>query len=85
MESSRKFIRSEYNKYSLEERISLGELCKKYKDEFDEKLQNNLHATNYNAKKRKHCQVTSKVGWASKAVREFYEDLKDIPNNDPIA
>ena len=42
MESSRKFILSEYNKYSLEELVSLGEFCKKYKDEFDEELRNNL-------------------------------------------
>lgn len=79
----RKFHRAERNKYSLEEKMALGELCKKYKKEFDQISLENAHSIKFNAKKRKFTQVIAPSGWASRAVREFYFDLKDVPNSDP--
>ena len=53
-DNSRKFLRAERGKYSLEEKNALGELVKKYKEEYDKQVENSAIQINYNGKMRKH-------------------------------
>ena len=78
-DNSRKFLRAERGKYSLEERNALGELVKKYKEEYDKQVENSATQINYNAKNEK----TPHEGFIARAVREFYDDLKDVKHDDP--
>ena len=52
--SDRKFIRAERGKYSLKEKDSLEKGCKRYKEEYDAKLEGNSKKLNYNDKMKKH-------------------------------
>ena len=53
--SDRKFIcaECERGKYSLEEDKSLGQLCKRYKDKYDAKVEKFSKKSNYNDKMKK--------------------------------
>ena len=76
-------MRAERHKYSLDEKTKLGELCRKYKIEYESEKQQQP-SNNCNPKKRKHCQTLPSTGWASRAVREFYADLKEEPNSSQL-
>ena len=52
--SDRKFIRVERDKYSLEEKESLEKLCKRYKEEYDAKVEENSKKLNYNDEMKEH-------------------------------
>ena len=80
--TDRKFSRAERGKYSLEEKEVLGKLCEKYKLEFDEKVKSTSKQVNYNEKRKKHTNQTPREGYVAKAVRKFYEDLKNAKHND---
>ena len=59
----RRFVRAERHKYSLDEKTKLGELCRKYKIEYESEKQQQP-SNNYNTKKRQL------------PFREFYADLR---------
>ena len=50
VEVERKFIRGQLKKYTLEEKHGLGELCKKYRDEYDAEITETSKKANYNYK-----------------------------------
>ena len=77
-DNSRKFLRAERGKYSLEEKNALGELVKKYKEEYYKQVENSAIQINYNGKMRKHTKKTPREGFIARAVGEFYDDLKDV-------
>ena len=74
----RKFGRDTHRKYSLQERTALGQLCQRYKNQYEKQVTNDRNKVTYNSKKRKHTEINPKEGWVSRAVREFYPDLKDL-------
>ena len=80
--SGRKFTRAERGKYSLEEKEALGNLCKKYKIEYDEKMNSASGQVNFNVSRKKHTNPALRQGYIAKAVREFYSDLKDVKHDD---
>ena len=76
--TTRQFKRGEKNKYSLEEKAALGELCKKYKKEYDEKSTEMSKMVNWNNKTKKHADRQPTEGFLARAVCEFYPDLKEL-------
>ena len=70
-----KFKRSERNAYSNEEKLALGELVAKFKDEFDAEVKKNEGKTKLDAKRKIHVAVKPPTGFIAKAVRHFYSDL----------
>ena len=60
-------------RFVRDEKTMLGELCRKYKIEYESEKQQQL-SNNCNPKKRKHCQTLPSTGWASRAIREFYAE-----------
>ena len=46
--------KEESTPYSLEEKNTLGELVKKYKEEYDKQVENSATQINYNEEMRKH-------------------------------
>ena len=81
--AEQKFIRAERGKYSLEGKEALGKLCKEYKDEYDLKIKETADKLNYNEKMKKHTKSSPHEGYIALAVREFYQDFKNIKHNDP--
>ena len=81
--TTRQFKRGEKDKYSLEEKAALGELCMKYKKEYNDKCAELNKMVNWNSKTKKHANRQPNEGFLSRAVREFYPDLKDLKHNDP--
>ena len=77
-DNSRKFFRAERGKYSLEKKNALGELIEKCKEEYDKQFGNSATQINYNEKMRKHRKKNPHEGFVAWAVREFYDDLKDV-------
>ena len=75
--------KEESTPYSLEEKNALGELVKKYKEEYDKQVENSATQINYNEKMRKHTKKTPREGFIAWAVREFFDDLKDLKHDDP--
>ena len=57
---SRKFVRGKNDKYSLVEKDELGNLCKKYKDEYDAKIDEYKKQVNWNWEK---IYLTAINGW----------------------
>ena len=78
----RTFNRAKRGKYTLAEKDALGKLCEKYKLQYDEKLNSTSAQITYNEKRKKHTNQTPREGYAAKAVREFYSDLKDVEHDD---
>ena len=66
-------------KYSIDEKEKLAQLCATYKEEYD-KFE---IKSKYDSKKRKYTNSTSTSGYLSKAVREMYPSMKDMPSEDP--
>ena len=52
--NSRKLICVGRGKYSLDEKSTLGELVKKYKEEYDKQVESSATQINFNEKMRKH-------------------------------
>ena len=57
-DNSRKLICVGRGKYSLDEKSTLGELVKKYKEEYDEQVESSATQINFNEKMRKHTKNT---------------------------
>ena len=70
-------------KYTNEEKFQLGQLCAKFKKEYDESKSG---AQEYWCTKRKKIvqrHAAQKDGYLSRAIREFYKDLANIKESDP--
>ena len=83
--AERKFERGEQKKYSTEEKHELGQLALRYKADYDAKMKElkDSKAISYNEKRKKHTQRMPAEGYVSRAVRDFYPDLKSKKHNDP--
>ena len=58
----RKFVRGKNDKYSLAEKDELANLYKKYKDEFDAKVDEYKKQVNWNDKMKKHTKNLPREG-----------------------
>ena len=83
MPSDRKFSRNERDKYTLEEKNALGQLCKRYKAEYEITAAENSQKVIFNEKRRKHVKILPRGGYLARAVRDFYSDLNYAKQNDP--
>ena len=81
---SRKFVRGEKDKYDLAEKEELGMLCKKYKDEYDAKVEELKNKVNWNDKMKKHTQNLPREGYVARAVREYFPDIRSLKSTDPV-
>ena len=81
---SRKFAHGKNDKYSLVEKDELRMLCKKYKDEYDAKVDEYKKQVNWNDKMKKHTKKLPREGYLARAVREYYPDLQGPKHDDPI-
>ena len=81
--AEQKFIRAERGKYSMKEKEALAKLCKQYKHEFDAKTTElSRKVINYNDKMKKHTKPILREGYISRAVSDFYPDLRNV-RHDP--
>ena len=80
---SRKIVRGKNDKYSLVKKYEFGKLCKKYKDEYDAKVEYKKQV-NWNDKMKKHTKKLPREGYLARAVREYYPDLQGLKHGDPI-
>ena len=76
--AQRNFERNKSGKYSLKERTELGNLIKKYKEQYDSLVEENKDKVNYDRQLRQHRKVLPRDGFITKAVREYYDDLKVV-------
>ena len=69
--------------YKNDEKLELAKVVGKYKKEYDEEVEKNHGKTKYSYRRKRHVAVKPKWGFYSKAVWEFYTDVKDVPNDHP--
>ena len=81
---NRKSARAENKRYSNEEKMALGELVRSCKEEYDAEVERNKGNTRYDCKRKKHVPIIPTTGYVAKAVRTFYSDLADVPNDEPL-
>ena len=62
-----KFSRNEKHKHSNEEKLALGELVEKYKEEYNTEVKRNEEKTRYNNKRKKHVPIKPNTGYAAKS------------------
>ena len=77
------FKGAERNKYTNKEKLELGELVEKFKEEYDAEVKRNEGKTKYDAKRKRLVPIKPSTGYVARAVRSFYYDLADISNIDP--
>ena len=63
--------------------MELAKLIEKYEKQHDEKVEKNHGKRKYDYRRKRHVAVKPKWGFYSKAVREFYTDMKDVRNDHP--
>ena len=78
----RKYIQSQHEKNSNEEKRALGELVGKFKLEYDVAVVQNSEKTKYDKWRRTHVLDLPKKDYVSQAVHAFYVDLKDCKFDD---
>ena len=76
---NRKFSRNEKDKFSNEEKLALGELVKKYKEEYDAEVKRNERKTRSNRKRKKHVPIKPNTGYVANAI---YFNLAQTHNDD---
>jgi len=72
---SKKFVRREKDKHTLAEKEELGNLCKRFKKEYDAKSEKNKDKANWSERVRKRTKMLPKEGYLAHAVRTYYPDL----------
>ena len=77
------FKREAKDIYKNDEKLELAKTVEKCKRQYDEEVEKNREKTKYDYKRKKHFAIKPKSGFYSKAVREFYADMKNVSNNDP--
>ena len=65
---SREFKRAKRNHYNNEEKLELGELVEKCKEEYDAEGKRNKGKTKYDAKRKRHVPIKPSTGYVAKAV-----------------
>ena len=63
--------------------MELAKVVEKYKKNYDEKVEKNHGKAKYYNRRKRHVAEKPKWGFYSKAVREFYTDMKDVRNDHP--
>ena len=76
---NRKFSRNEKDKSSNEEKLALGELVKKYKEEYDAEVKRNERKTRSDRKRKKHVPIKPNTGYVANAI---YFNLAQTHNDD---
>ena len=61
--------------------MELAKVVEKYKKNYDENVEKNHWKSKYYNKRKRHVAEKPKWGFYSKAVREFYTDMKHVPND----
>ena len=69
------FKRAERNKYTNEEKLELGELVDKFKEEYDAEVKRNEGKSKYDAKRKRHVPIKPSTGYVARAGQSFYSDL----------
>ena len=69
--------------YKNDEKLELAKVVEKYKKQYDEEVEKNHGKTKYDYRLKRHVSVKPKWDSYSKTVREFYTDMKDVPNDHP--
>ena len=69
--------------YKNDEKLGLAKVVEKYKKQYDGEVEKDHGKTMYNYRRKRHVAVKHKWVFYSKAVREFYTDMKDVPNDHP--
>ena len=74
------FSRNE--KYKHEEKLALGEIAEKYKDEYDAGVKRNKEKTRYDCKRKKHVPIKPDTGYVPTFVRaaKLASRLYDLVN-----
>ena len=70
-------VKGSYEKCSLEEQRDLPLKVKECKEEYLVELESLKGKTHWDSKRKCHVQDLPKQGYLSKAVRNFYSDLKE--------
>ena len=63
--------------------MELAKIVGKYKKKHDEEVEKNHGKTKCDYGRKRQVAVKPKWGFYSKAMREFYTDVKDVPNDHP--
>ena len=66
-----------------DEKLELAKVLEKCKKQYDEEVEKNHGKTKCDNRRKRHVAVKPKQGFYSKAVRKFYTDMKDVPNDHP--
>ena len=61
----------------------MAKIVGKYKKKHDEEVEKNHGKTKCDYGRKRQVAVKPKWGFYSKAMREFYTDVKDVPNDHP--
>ena len=67
----RKFGRDTHRKYSLQERTALGQLCQRYKNQYEKQVTNDRNKVTFNSKKRKHTEIKPRVTSGERILPRF--------------
>ena len=65
------FKTAERNKYSNEEKLELGKLAEKFKEEYDAEIKRNEGKTKYDTKRKRHVPIKPSTRYVAKAIRSF--------------
>ena len=80
---NKEFRRADRQTYTNEEKLELGELVYRFKEEYDAEFRLNEGKTRFDAKRKRHIPIKPTSGNIAKAVRHLYSDLADARNDDP--
>ena len=69
--------------YKNDEKLELAKAVGKHKKQYDEKVEKGHGKTKYDYRRKRHVVVKPKWSFYSKAMREFYTGMKDVPNDHP--
>ena len=75
------FKRGAKDLYTNDEKLKLVKVVEKYKRLYEEEVEKNHGKTKYDFKRKKHVEIKPMWGFYSRAVREFYVDMKSVPND----
>ena len=81
---NRKFSRNEKLRYSNEEKLALGKLVQKYREECDAEVKRNEGKTRNDCKREKRMPIKPAAGYITKSVRSFCSDLAEVYNDNPM-
>ena len=77
------FKRGANTVYKNDKKLELAKVVYKYKKQYDKEVEKNHGKTKYDYRRKRQVAVKPKWDFYSKAVGEFYTDMKDVPNYHP--